>query len=827
MTTGESSARRWRPTALTAFVGGVLLLGVAANAVVFGEFVTRGVDFATFGRVAVATGLLFLAFRWRVQVRLRSQSRSYFWGEAAILIAIVLAPTPLVVTATTVGVTLALLTLGSDPIKVAFSSGQNALTSFAAWSVFRLSVGDAPVLSVRGLVALFVAGVAFVVVSEILFAVVIRLAQPGVSVRLLGKSWCIDQLVSLSNVSVGTAVAALTAVQPVSAVLLPAVIGVIRWMYASSVRLRQHEEAFKRLEEVTHELNQLDEHSVLEALVAGAAQLFRAEAVEVVMANGTVVSGTGRGADEAPEPDTLPAIQFRPLQAAGQHLGELRLRFASQVRLTDAEERTFSTLAAVAGVSIGNARQHEQTRRDAILDPLTELPNRRALMVAINLALAERPESVSLLLVDLDRFKDVNDTLGHAAGDRLLQEVGERLTGAVGTEGQVYRLGGDEFAILVPSATPRQLVTIADRMVQRLAVPVRLDIGMASPVAVTVVGSIGVAKAVPTEADGYAELPTELVDATELLRRADVAMYRAKGAGGGIDHYDPNSDPTSLQRLLLEPELRAALEDPEQIVVEFQPQLDATTGEPVGAEALVRWHHPVYGVLNADVVVPAVARAGLDTPLTMTVLERALRARNEWFDKHGVDVRVAVNLAPRSVLDRQLPDQIARLLRRHRTPADKLVLELPETVATTDLDAVATVLTALHTLGVQISLDDFGTGGAPLTMLARLPVDEVKIDRSFVTEMNRSATSEAIVRATVDLAHSLRLRTVGVGVGNATLDRSLRELGCDAVQGHFYSGPVDAGRAGALLAEADKAAQRRQAADVVRLASVRRRQRPL
>ncbi|WP_344310296.1 bifunctional diguanylate cyclase/phosphodiesterase [Fodinicola feengrottensis] len=659
--------------------------------------------------------------------------------------------------------------------------------------------------------------------NEALTTAALVFAQGQTVWQVLAGSRGRDQVVLVANLAVGVFMASLTSWAVWTAFLVPLAIGALRYVYSSSVRLQQHEDAFKRLEEVTNALNQLDEAAVLEELVAGSARLFRAEAVEVVLGNGTVVSGTGRGNEQLAAADALPVIVHRPLQAAGEHLGEIRLRFASQVTLTDAEQRTFSTLAAIAGVSIANARQHEQTRQDAILDPLTNLPNRRALMVAINLALAEHPDTVSLLLVDLDRFKDVNDTLGHAAGDRLLQEVSERLTLAVAADGQVYRLGGDEFAILVPGVTPRQLVSIADRMVQRLAVPVRLDIGMASPVAVTVFGSIGVAKAVAAPAASMLTGPGEKVDATELLRRADVAMYRAKGAGGGIDHYDPNSDPTSLQRLLLEPELRTALEDPEQIVVEFQPQLDATTGAPTGAEALVRWRHPVYGVLNADVVIPAVARAGLDTRLTMTVLERALQARNHWLDKYGVDVRVAVNLAPRSVLDRTLPDQIARHLRHHRTTADRLVLELPETVATTDLDAVATVLTALHNLGVQISLDDFGTGGAPLTMLARLPVDEVKIDRSFITEMNRSATSEAIVRATVDLAHSLRLRTVGVGVGNATLDRSLRELGCDAVQGHFYSGPVDADAAGVLLAEANKAAQRRQAADVVRLASVRRR----
>jgi diguanylate cyclase (GGDEF)-like protein len=798
------------------------------NVIVVAAYPLNSMGLADLWRFAAVALLTFCAWRWWIPLRIRSENLTYLWSEVAMLAGLAIYSGPLFVAATTIGALLARLAAGTEPVKVLFAAGEAATAGFAGWMVFHFVVGG-PIdpTSIHDLGGLALAGIAYLIVNEVGTTAVVAVAQAESMRAIVTRSRGRDQLVLLINVTVGTLVGGLTAWAPWAALLLPAAIFVMRYMHASSLRLQQHEDAFKRLEEVTHALNQLDEHAVLEELVAGAARLFRAEAVQVVLGNGTVVSGTGRADDDTQgEADALPVIMHRPLQAAGEHLGEIRLRYASQVKLTEAEQRTFSTLAAVAGVSIANARQHEQTRQDAILDPLTNLPNRRALMVAINLALAEHPDTVSLLLVDLDRFKDVNDTLGHAAGDRLLQEVSERLTLAVAADGQVYRLGGDEFAILVPGVTPRQLVSIADRMVQRLAVPVRLDIGMASPVAVTVFGSIGVAKAVAAPAATMLTAPGEKVDATELLRRADVAMYRAKGAGGGIDHYDPNSDPTSLQRLLLEPELRLALEDPEQIVVEFQPQLDATTGEPVGAEALVRWRHPVYGVLNADVVIPAVARAGLDTPLTMAVLERALQARNDWIDKYGVDVRVAVNLAPRSVLDRALPDQIARQLRRHRTTADRLVLELPETVATTDLDAVATVLTALHTLGVQISLDDFGTGGAPLTMLARLPVDEVKIDRSFVTEMNRSATSEAIVRATVDLAHSLRLRTVGVGVGNATLDRSLRELGCDAVQGHFYSGPVDADTAGVLLAEANKAAQRRQAADVVRLASVRRRQRP-
>jgi EAL domain-containing protein (putative c-di-GMP-specific phosphodiesterase class I) len=281
----------------------------------------------------------------------------------------------------------------------------------------------------------------------------------------------------------------------------------------------------------------------------------------------------------------------------------------------------------------------------------------------------------------------------------------------------------------------------------------------------------------------------------------------------------------SLQRLLLEPELRAAVDDPEQIVVEYQPQLDFGTGAPVGAEALVRWRHPVYGLLNPDVVIPAVERCGLDRVLTMVVLERAVAARAHWVAEYGVDVRIAVNVAPRTMLDRTFPEAVHDVLRRHRTSPDRLVVEVPETVAVTDLDAVGDVLGGLHRLGVQVALDDFGTGGAPLTLLARMPVDEVKIDRSFVAEMTRNPTAEAIVRATVDLARGLGLRTVAEGVETQTVDQALRELGCDAGQGFRYERPVDRDSAGISMAEAQRDARTRTSAGVVRLATVRRRSR--
>jgi diguanylate cyclase (GGDEF)-like protein len=629
----------------------------------------------------------------------------------------------------------------------------------------------------------------------------------------------LDQFVLLGNLAVGTGFAWLVHWTPWAVALLPGAVWVTARIHSSGVRMREHEQAFRDLQLATEMLSRLDGREVLEALVTGAARLCRAELVEVVLADGTVLRGDADTILPSAEITDLPHMTAASLNAGGRHLGEVRLRFAGEISLTEAERRALSTLAAVGGVAIANARQHERTRYDATHDPLTELPNRRALMEAADVALQRDADQVALFVIDLDRFKEVNDTLGHMAGDVLLCVTAERLREALGEEGLVARLGGDEFAVLLSTSAPAVLTGVADRVRAVLATPVRLDAG-ATEVTVTVIGSIGVATA-DTAEDSFAGG----VGALELLRRADVAMYRAKGNGGGVAHYGEGSDPMSLQRLLLEPELRAAVADPAQIVVEYQPQLAFDSGAPVGAEALVRWNHPVYGVLHPDVIIPAVERCGLDRVLTMVVLERAVAARNRWARDYGVDVRIAVNVAPRTMLDRTFPDAVQEVLRRHRTEPDRLVVEVPETVAVTDLDAVSDVLGGLHRLGVQIALDDFGTGGAPLTLLARMPVDEVKIDRSFVGEMSRNATAEAIVRATVDLARGLGLRTVAEGVESTTVEQALRDLGCDAGQGFRYERAVGEAAAGASMRDAQRAARTRSSAGVVRLAAVRRRAR--
>jgi diguanylate cyclase (GGDEF)-like protein len=769
----------------------------------------------SFAGIAFAVILAFAAVRWPVVLRIRSEGVFYGWAEVGFLLAVALEPRPVVVAASAAGTAIALAGR-MRPHKVAYNVALTAIAGAAGLAVARAVGGpDLNPASARGIIALFLCGLAHALCSELLTDLVVSTAQRESFCAVARSNLGLDQFILVGNLVVGTAFAAVAKASPWVYLLLPGAVWVTRRIHASTVRMREHEKAFRELQNATEMLSRLDGREVLAALVTSAARLGRAELVEVVLADGSVMRGDAKTLRPTAEITALPHMTAEPLTAGGQHLGEIRLRFADEIALTEAERRALSTLAAVGGVAIVNARQHERTRYDANHDPLTDLLNRRALMAAADTALAADGAHVALFVLGLDRFKEVNDTLGHAAGDALLCSVADRLRTVLGTDGEVARVGGDEFAMLLPQTTPAAVTAVADRTRAALGLPVRLDAGNGSEVVVTAPGSIGVASAVGAEP----------VTAIEMLRRADVAMYRAKATGAGVVRYEAGSDPTSLQRLLLEPELRAAVADPAQIVVEYQPQLDFSSGAPVGAEALVRWRHPVYGLLYPDVVIPAAERCGLDRELTMVVLERAVAARAAWAADHGLDVRIAVNVAAKVMLDRTFPEAVRDVLRRHRTPPERLVVEVPETVAVTDLDAVGDVFGSLHRLGVQISLDDFGTGGAPLTLLAKMPVDEVKIDRSFVAEMTRNPTAGAIVRATVDLARGLGVRTVAEGVESTTVDQALRDLGCDAGQGYRYDRPLERAAAGLSMRDALRDTRTRASAGVVRLATVRRRPR--
>jgi diguanylate cyclase (GGDEF)-like protein len=432
-------------------------------------------------------------------------------------------------------------------------------------------------------------------------------------------------------------------------------------------------------------------------------------------------------------------------------------------------------VAAIArtGITFREVRAFNEVKQQALTDELTGLANRRALLDTaarvLTTASARRP--AALLLLDLDGFKEVNDSLGHTAGDHLLRQIGPRLQRALRPGEILARLGGDEFAVLLPEASLDEAQERAERLRKLVLQPfpvedIRLHVGV----------SIGVATA-----------PVPAATVQEMLRCADVAMYAAKSAREGVHVYVPDPHGGSGDRLRTMEELRTALGS-DQLVVHLQPQISLTDERVVGVEALVRWNHPVRGLLSPADLLPAAEQAGLLRPLTDTVLELALTATARWW--HRQRVPVSVNLAAANVNDLDLPSKVAAALRRHGLPPDALTLELVEDTLMADPERGRQVLADLRRLGVRTSIDDYGTGYSSLAYLRHLPADELKLDRSLTADVDRDRRAAAIVRHTVALAHELGLRLVVEGVEDAATGAALARLGCDIAQGYAIARPM-------------------------------------
>jgi diguanylate cyclase len=423
-------------------------------------------------------------------------------------------------------------------------------------------------------------------------------------------------------------------------------------------------------------------------------------------------------------------------------------------------------------------RQAAENQHQALHDALTGLPNRALLRDRTDQAIHQADRELipaALLLLDLDRFKEVNDTLGHHHGDQLLVQVGERLRGRLREVDTVARLGGDEFAVLLPRIeTAEGAVAVAGKLQAAFDEPFMLN-----DLALDVEASIGVAL-----------YPEHGSDPDELLQHADIAMYVAKDTHAGFMVFDPKQDQHSPRRLALLGELRRAIEQ-QQLVLHYQAKVDAHNGQILGVEALVRWQHAEYGLLSPGDFIPLAERTGLIGPLTHYVLDKALRQCQQWRDA-GHELSVAVNVSARSLLDLAFPDQVASLLARWDLPARLLLVEITESTIMADPTHALEILSRLNTMGVQVAIDDFGTGYSSMAHLKTLPVQELKIDRSFVSQMTSFTRDAVIVRSTVDLARNLGLRVVAEGVEDAVTLRELEALGCDAIQGYYINRPVPA-----------------------------------
>jgi diguanylate cyclase len=471
----------------------------------------------------------------------------------------------------------------------------------------------------------------------------------------------------------------------------------------------------------------------------------------------------------------------RPLSVNGVMIDVTDLRVAQEALLQEADRRSREREHYEAALR----KQADEHRHHALHDDLTGLPNRRSLYerLAAEMAAAGPDDGFSLLLVDLDRFKEVNDVLGHQSGDDLLCQVAARFAKEVRGEDLLARLGGDEFAVLVGGRRGAEAgLEIARRLSGALSQEFIL-----SGVPVHVEASIGIAR-----------YPVDGGDATALLRCADSAMYAAKDLSTELEVFDGKRDhhsPTRLKRL---GELRQAL-DRDELLLHYQPKLTLGSGAIAGVEALVRWMHPEQGLLLPGEFVPLAEQTGLIKPLTSFVLRSALRQVSAW-RREGHDLSVAVNVSERSLLDPDFPDEVACLLSAAGVAPARLELEITEGTIMADPVRAAAVLRHLDALGVSLSLDDFGTGYSSLSRLRELPISEIKIDRSFAARIETDERDVAIMRSTIELGHNLGCSVVAEGLETEQALERVTTLGCDTGQGFHIARPLDARAITAWLA---------------------------
>jgi diguanylate cyclase len=808
------ATRRVRLLTLAVYIVALLFvpLGLAAQALQPGR---AGSPYLL---LAIAVGTVTVSQLAVVRVRVGAVHLSLGWGEAALVVLLYLIPAGWIPLAIFLGVwlTMIIFQLFGDrrPIWL-MAYNATALSVAGGCAAVLASLIREPYrspLSASVTVSLIASAMLYAAIAVLLIAAVASERGGTRFAEVAARTFAGKLFMTVGNVTVGLIIVAMLGVGMLWLVVLPPVLWLLHQSYAYRMRVDDERRSWRIFSTATGALNQLDETAVAEAAVAGAVRLFLADSAELLVprSDGTVSCFLGDrdgdvtaalveaiAWDSARHPHAAPlpegCVISRPLLVGGTAVGGLRVRFPRPVGLNTREQMQLSAFGDAVAGALHDATANEQLQtmstrgtQEAALDPLTGVPNREGLLASGAAALARLPRDapVALLVLDINHFKEVNDTLGHAAGDDLVRITANRIARASGEGDLAGRLGGDEFGLLITQVRVaegdaeepglRHALLRARELADLLATPAEV-----AGLQLAVEASVGVAVA-----------RADACDMTELLRRADIAMYQAKRGGRAVASYNSETDVASTDRLTLLAELREALEAaPQQLVLAMQPTVDLRTGAPVGVEALVRWRHPRRGELDSAEFIEVLANSELVGPFTRYVLDRALSCAARW-DAEGVPVPVAVNLSPRSLLSRSLPNEVATLLARHKVPAERLILEITETVVEPEFRVVTEVLAGLRALGVQLAVADFGTGHSALTFLTRIHVDEVKVDRTFVTRMVESPEALAIVRTTVELARQLNLRVVAEGVETAAQRKALAELGCTAAQGQHFCAPV-------------------------------------
>jgi diguanylate cyclase (GGDEF)-like protein len=769
------------------------LVGVLATAVLIGSIVLvvqerPPIDIITLGALLLLVLVSMLIF---VRIRVRSTLVAVTWMDVAILVSAFILPRPVAVLVVFAGVLAAKLTQRLGALKSFFSIAQTTL--LAAVAVFVLDVMNArPIAGWKDVLPYAVAFLAISLSDEIISVPLFAYASHTSIAEIYRKD--LDIRWGFNVVRFGVAILAIYIFtkQPVLLIAVAPLALSLHLTHQGRIRARGEREAWQQLAESTDAFNAVQMEMVLRTAVTKGAKLFSADQVEVeTWADNTslLIRGNTKEITYFGQPDrkgydpTTTAIVPLIADADGSRIGELRLRFRSPVSLSEREHFTLRAFAGALCTAIRNAASFNQLEQladkhahDASHDPLTGLPNRRLLYDEGTSALAARQDHhgvAALLLVDLNHFKDINDALGHAAGDQVLVAIAKRLLAAAGPDALVSRLGGDEFAVLYRSLpAPALAMHRAAALISTLREPVEVN-GMP----LTISGSAGVS--IAPNVGGF----------VELMRRADIAMYQAKRNNVPVTSYDPESDTADPGGLEVGGMLPKAVADRE-FTLEYQPIVNLLDGRIIGAEALARWHRPDRGKVDPRSFLEPIERSGLLTAFTDAVLDQALAAAKRWREA-GMIWPVAVNISPRSLLDRRLPVLIATRLNDHGLTGTDLVLELTESGTLSQLEVVDKVLSELRDLGCVIALDDFGTGFSSLSVLPRAPgVQEIKIDLSFVKQMEDTPSSAAVVRSTVELARGLDMLVVAEGVERESQRRMLWELGCTAGQGHLFAKPM-------------------------------------
>jgi len=783
----ETDRALWRLVGLVVIAGFLVLVTALSHG--------RATDLTSehiWSMLALAL-VLVVASLTKVSVRLRSTTFGFIWNDVAALLTVVILPPALAVPTVCAAALIHTLIQRRPLLRVAFAVGRDTLSAGAAAATIAI-LGAPWVGNALHLLPYFAAFLVLLITDEAVALPIMARATRSSIKDLFSHNLDIRWGFNIIRFFVAALAIVVLQQEPQLLIAVPAIVLSLHLTHQGRLRARAERQAWQKLAEATDAFNAIQMDHVLQTAVHNGAVLFSVDQVEVetwleepyllIRGNADEIVYFGPPDRKGYDPTTT-AIVPLIADSDGARIGELRLRFRAPVSLSEREHFTLRAFAGALCTAIRNAASYTQLEQladkhahDATHDPLTGLPNRRMLAIEGAAAIDARegkPGVPALLLLDLNHFKDINDALGHSAGDQVLIAIAQRITAAAGPEALVTRLGGDEFAVLYRSLpAPALALHRATALMSVLREPVEVD---AMPL--TISASAGVA--IAPNIGGF----------VELLRRADIAMYQAKRTNSAVTAYEPESDTADVTGLVVGGMLPRAVAEKE-FTLEFQPIVDLLTAETIAAEALARWHHPDRGKVDPGSFLEPIERSGLLTAFTDAVLDQALDAAKQW-RKAGKLWPVAVNLSPRSLLDRRLPLLIATRLGDHGLGGRDLILELTESRNLSQLDVVDKVLAELRAMGCVIALDDFGTGFSSLSVLPRVPIHELKIDRSFVAEMEHTPKSAAVVKSTVELARGLDLLVVAEGVERESQRKMLWELGCTAGQGHLFAKPMPLG----------------------------------